>query len=231
MRRILHEQLQALPGTVEDGRDLQALFLQQPLGHLDEARRRRATREEVVRDGAEREDVELLARGPALGNRLGSHVDPGALFDERVEPAGPRRGRSGRPGVESMTRSGLPVEDLDPRLRGFRIDHQDALGRQRAVNQLLRMGEVHGLRDLAEQVEARIDVEAGGPLSKPVVEALTAFTVLEDQCRAVDVVGVGLGLEDALVPDVEQDLVLPSRRPLQRLPLRSPRRPGESRRS
>ena len=219
MRRILHEQLQALPGTIEDGRDLQALFLQQPLGHLDEARRRRATREEVVRDGAEREDVELFARGPALGNRLGSHVDPGALFDERVEPAGPRRGRSGRPGVESMPRSGLPVEHLDPWLRGFRIDHQNALRRQRAVNQMLRMGEVHGFRDLAEQVEARIDIEAGGPLGEPVVEALTAFTVLENQRRTVDVVGVGLGLEDALVPYVEQDLIFPSRRALQRLPL------------
>ena len=118
-----------------------------------------------------------------------------------------------------MAGSGLPVEDLDPWLRGLWIDHQNALGRQRAVNQVLRMGEVHGLRDLTEQVEASIDIEAGGPLGEPVVEALAAFTVLEDQRRTVDVVGVGLGLEDALVPYVEQDLVLASRRALQRLPL------------
>ena len=219
MGRVLHEKLQPVPGAVEHGRDPETLFIPQPFGQLEEARRRRATREEVVRDGAEREDVELFPRRAALGHRLGRHVDPGRLFHERVQTARSRGGRSGRAGVERLPRAGLPVEDPDPRLRRLRVDHQDALRRQRAVDQVLRMGVAEGLGELPEQVETRIDVELGGPFGEPVVEALGAVAVLEDERRAENVLGVPLGRENALMPNVAQDLVLAPGRALQRRPL------------
>ena len=173
----------------------------------------------MVRDGAEREDVELFPRRAALGHRLGRHVDPGRLFHERIQTARSRGGRSGRAGVERLPRAGLPVEDPDPRLRRLRVDHQDALRRQRTVDQVLRMGVAQGIGELPEQVEARIDVELGAPFGEPVIEALGAVAVLEDERRAENVLGVPLGRENALVPNVAQDLVLAPGRTLQRRPL------------
>ena len=219
MGGVLHEKLEALADPVEVRRDLQALLLPQPLGHRREARRRRTAREEVVGDGPEREHVYLLARRAALGHRLGGHVDPRALLDERVEPARPHRGRPRRPRAGRVARPRLPVEDLHPRLRRPGVDDQDALRRQRPVDQALRMREVHGLGDLAEQVQPGVDVEAGAALRQPVVEAPRALAVLEDERRPAHVLGVPLGRQDALVPHVAQNLVFAPGRPLQRRPL------------
>ena len=173
----------------------------------------------MVGDGPEREHVYLLARRAALGHRLGGHVDPRALLDERVEPARPHRGRPGRPRVGRVARPRLPVEDLHPRLRRLGVDDQDALRRQRPVDQALRMREVHRLGDLAEQVQPGVDVEARAALGQPVVEAPRALAVLEDERRPAHVLGVRLGREDALVPHVAQNLILAPGRPLQRRPL------------
>ena len=81
------------------------------------------------------------------------------------------------------------------------------------------MREVHGLGNLAEQVEPGVDVEAGAAVGQPLVEAPRALAVLEDERRPADVLGVRLGREDALVPHVAQDLILAPGRPLQRRPL------------
>ena len=72
------------------------------------------------------------------------------------------------------------------------------------------------LRDLPQQVEADVDVEALGPFRQPVVEALRAVAVREDERRAERVVGVRLRREDPVVPHVLQDPVLALRRPPQR---------------
>ena len=88
------------------------------------------------------------------------------------------------------------------------------------------MCEVHGLCELAEQVQARIDVEGGGPVGEPVVESPGTVPVLENESRAEDVLGVALGRENPLVPDVAQDLVLAPGRALARRALVVRRRPG-----
>ena len=216
MGRVLHEKLQALAGAVENGRDPEPLFPAQPFRHLDEARSGRATREKVERNSAEREDVELLPSRTALGHGLGRHVDPGRFLHERVETARTRRRRSGSPGVERPAGPRLPVEDPDPRLRRVRVDHQDALRRQRTVDQALRMREVHGLGNLAEQVQAGIDIEGGGPIGEPVVESPGTVPVLEDQRRTENVLGITPGRENPLVPHVAQDFVLAPGCPLAR---------------
>ena len=90
------------------------------------------------------------------------------------------------------------------------------------------MGEVHGLGNLAEQVQAGIDIEGGGPISEPVVESPGTVPVLENQRRTEDVLGITLRRENPLVPHVAQDLVLAPGSPLARraLAVRSRRRHG-----
>ena len=214
VRRVLHEKLQVLAGAVQDGGELQALFPPEPLRHLQQAGRGGSAREEVIGDGAEREDVELLPGGGSLGHRLRRHVHPGLVLDQRVEPRGSRSGRSNRAAVGRLTRPGLPVEDLDARQRRPRIEHEDALRRERTVDQVFPVRIADRLRDLPQEVDARVDVETRPRLGEPVIEALGARAVLEHQ-RGTEDVPRCLGRNDAVVAHVQQDLVLPSGSALQ----------------
>ena len=71
----------------------------------------------------------------------------------------------------------------------------------------------HGFCELAEQVHAGVDVETAGALGEPVVEALRAGPMLEDEGRTAFVVGEAAGREDPVVAHVLQDLVLALGRP------------------
>ena len=75
------------------------------------------------------------------------------------------------------------------------------------------------LRDLPQEVDARVDVETRPLLGEPVIEALGASAVLEHQRGTEHVFGVRLGRNDAVVAHVQQDLVLPSGGALQGCPV------------
>ena len=75
----------------------------------DWLRRRRLAGEELIGDGAEREDVELLTSCPAVRHRLGSHVDPGGLLDEYFQVAGFRRPGPRRAGFEPLSSCRQPI--------------------------------------------------------------------------------------------------------------------------
>ena len=69
------------------------------------------------------------------------------------------------------------------------------------------------LRQLAQQIQARREIEAvGASTFEEAVQALGVGVVLEDQGRALLRVGERLHAQDAVVGDAVEQLVLPLRR-------------------
>jgi hypothetical protein len=219
---VLDEEAEMLAGAVQDRRDLEPPALAQALGQLGEGRSRRLAGEEMVGDGAETEDVELLAAGVGIGARLGRHVGGGRRLDQLAEVEGGRHSAAG--GGAEVARTRLPVEDLHAGDGGLRVEHQDALGAQRAVDELPGVRVLEGLGHLAEESQPEVDVEALGVFDQEVVEADGVHVVLEDEGRPELVLGVVDGFEDAWVLDALENLELALSGP--RHGLTGARRPG-----
>ena len=113
-------------GAVQDGADLEAAGLAEPVAQLDPVGGRRLVGEYVVGEGPEREDVEMFAERAFVRDRLGGHVGGAGLVDEPIDVArgGNLAGdaRSGGPAAIA----GLPVEDFHPRIGSAGVGDEDA---------------------------------------------------------------------------------------------------------
>ena len=201
--------LQLGPGAVEDRREPQAAVLGERPVDLGGRRARRPAGEEVVGDRPEREDVGRLGRQPRVVQGLGGHVDRRLAIDEVLDVDRGGRGRLG------LADADLPVEDLQPRDRGFGVHHQDALRRQGPMEDPLGVGVANGIGELSRQLQPgrrRQGLAAGGQV---VVEPHRPGLVGEQQGRAELVVAVVAGVEDAGVVERLEDAELADGRPLE----------------
>ena len=169
--------------------------------------------EEVVGDRPQREDVGRLGRRLRVEQRLGGHVDGRLAIDQLLDVD---RGAGGGLGLADAD---LPVEDLEPGDLGVGVHDQDALRRQRPVDDPLGVGVADGVGDLAEQLQPRAGRELRPPRRQVVVEPHRPGLVGEQQRRAELVVLVVAGVEDAGVVEALEDAELARRRPLHPLPL------------
>ena len=83
----LDQVLQGLPGAVQNGADLQALRLSQAIAQLQGVSRGGHSREDVIRDCSQGEDVEMLSR-VVIGEGLRSHVCRARVLDKPVDMRG-----------------------------------------------------------------------------------------------------------------------------------------------
>ena len=106
--------------------------------------------------------------------------------------------------------AGPPVEDFQPGPFGVRIDHQHLLRRQGTVVEATLVRVLQRLRQLAQQVQARRQVQVAGVAAfEEVVQAFGVRVVLEDEGGSLLRAGEGLDAENAVVGDAVEQLVLP----------------------
>ncbi len=148
MSRELDQVLEALPSTVDDRADLKPPGFPQLVAQLEAVGRRRCAGEEVIRDGAEREDIEVLAEVGLVGDGLRRHVSRGRVLDQSIHMRRRRDLLGNLRAGRSLAIPDLPVQDLDARTRRTQVGDEDALGTEAPMNDLLLMGEPHDLRDL-----------------------------------------------------------------------------------
>ncbi len=113
---VLNEELQVFAHAVDDRADLQAFPLAELLAQFQGVGGGWLTGVQVVSDGAQGEDVEVLARGLGTQERFGSQIGRTGILDEliHVDRAGDMSARGPRRGP-SLAIADLPVEDLDLR--------------------------------------------------------------------------------------------------------------------
>ena len=208
--RAFHDQLQGLGNAVHHVGELKPAHAQ---GR--DRGRRRLIREQPVADGPERKDVELLHDIPALA-RLRRQIHVALVVarkSERRLRSGAPRARHARP-PDQIVRPGMPVEYLELRSRSVRCGHQDLLRTQRTVMEAAFVRVLQRLRELAQQIEARREVQRAASSFEKVVQAFGRRIVLEDESRSRLRVGEQLHARDAIVSDAVEPSILPLRRAL-----------------
>ena len=119
--------------------------------------------------------------------------------------------------LRALARAGLPVHDARPRRGAGDVLHQDALRAQGPVVQLLLVGVLQGLGEVAHDLEALVDAEKLAHLAQKEVETDRLGVVVEDERWPEFGVLVVLDLDDAGVVNAFEDLKLALRLADQRL--------------
>ena len=165
-------------------------------------------RENVVRDGAQREHVQARAMGDVGACGLRGQVHQAEVFNVvfNVARAG---GAVHGVGIVGLARSGLPVHQPGrQRASGIcRVDH-DALRPQRAVVKALGVSVFQRLGNVAHQLQSLGDRELCATITQQVIKALGLGVVIKHQRWAHFALFVIIDLEDAGVADALQHLKL-----------------------
>ena len=144
-------------GTVDHTRQCQPLRHAELLTELEETRCGRASGEHVVRNRPKRKDIDLLAYGIGREMHLWSLVDCRAAIGERLDVGGDEMRRGGQRRAGVITAADLPVENLDPRVAIWVVEHENALGRKSSMDDPFLVGMADRLGDLPDDREPSID--------------------------------------------------------------------------
>jgi len=191
-------------GAIEDGRQGQPLVVGEELVQLAQVGGGWLIREDQEGERAEREDVADLIPEVAVADGFGGDVNVGGFFEPILDVHGDGGGL--RSGPDDA--AGLPVEDLELRLRGLCAGDEDGLRAEGAVDDAASMGVAEGVGDLADEIDADVQGEAGAVLLEVVVETDFAGFVAEEDGWAEFVLGKGLSFEDVVMAEAAEDVVL-----------------------
>jgi len=193
--------VQFLGHAVLDRRKPQAAVLFQQLAQAHVGRRRGTPGEDGVTQGAQREDVGILARLVGRAERLGSHVGGGLGLHQLMHVD--------RAGRAAFDRPGLPVAHLQLRVLAIRGVHLDAEGAEAPMQHLPGVGVAQGFHDLAPQIQALLDSQRVEVGVQELLQAQRVRLVLEDQRRAMLVHPEVLRAQDSRVAEGLDQPVLP----------------------
>ena len=170
----------------------------------------RAPGEQQVGEGTEGERVEGDAVGALGGEQLGSQVHllgisepPYHLGSDGVVARHPRQPRG------QLARTGVPVADQQTqRLVALRRANRDAARRERPMGDPLGVRVLHGLAELAHQLDAIVERYRPEVIRRPQIKAFLALGVLEDHRRTALALHQLVGVQDPGVTDTADEPVL-----------------------
>ncbi len=193
---VLDEVLKFAACGIEDGGDLQPAGAPNLLAEREAVFGRELAGEEIVGQGAQGEDIEVLAQVPRGGEDFRGHEGGAGIVHEAINVRGEGAGTVGRRAAGGGV-AHLPVEHANARVFAFAGDDENTARGEGAVNDLVFMGVLDDFRDLTQEVKALIRAEGGVMPREVVVQAQGRRIIGEEDGRAELVLGEVVDPENA----------------------------------